>query len=151
HKLLALHNAKDFATKLKILGSLRPRDFKLSYPSIVEPRTGLSMGQHCEKMVQEWHITRLAQDELALKSHQNGVAAYNEGFYNDLVIPFRGLSRDGILRADTSLKKLAKLKPAFDFTGKGTLTAGNSTPLTDGSAAVFLTSEDYASKNNLPL
>jgi len=109
------------------------------------------MGQHCEKMVQEWNITRQAQDELALKSHQNGVAAYEQGFYNDLVFEFKGLKRDGILRADTSLEKLAKLKTAFDFTDKGTLTAGNSSPLTDGAAAVFLGSEEYAKQYNYPL
>lgn len=150
-KLIALHNEKDFWGKLKILFSLRPRDFKPVYPGIVEPRTHLSMGQHCEKMVQEWNIPQAAQDKLALKSHQSGVAAYNEGFYDDLVFEFKGVKRDSILRADTSLEKLAKLKPAFDFTGKGTLTAGNSSPLTDGAAAVLLASEDYATQYNYPL
>lgn len=150
-KLLALRAAKSFWDKTKILASLRLKDFKPDYPGIVEPRTHLSMGQHCEKMVKEWHISREAQDELALKSHQSGVRAYEEGFYNDLVFEFHGLKRDSILRADTSLEKLAKLKPAFDFSGKGTLTAGNSSPLTDGAAAVFLTSEEYAKEFNHPL
>ncbi len=144
HKLLEIRQAKDLASKLKIIATFRPADFKFAYPAVVEPRTHLSMGQHCEKMVQEWGISRQAQDELALKSHQNAVAAYNEGFYDDLVFPFQGLKRDGLVRADTSLEKLAKLKPVFDFTGKGTLTAGNSSPLTDGAAAVYLASEDSA-------
>ena len=148
HKLLEIRQAKDFTSKLKIITSLRPADFKLNYPAVVEPRTHLSMGQHCEKMVKEWGISRQAQDELSLKSHQNAMAAYNDGFYDDLVFEFKGLKRDGIVRADTSLEKLSKLKAAFDFTGKGTLTAGNSTPLTDGAAAVYLASEESAKKQN---
>lgn len=151
HKLLALHNAKTFAERMKILASIRPYDFKPQYPAIVEPRTHLSMGQHCELMVKEWNISRMEQDELALKSHQNGVAAYAAGFYDDLVFEYMGLKRDGILRADTSLEKLAKLKPVFDPSEKGTLTAGNSSPLTDGAAAVFLTSEESAKQFNHPL
>jgi acetyl-CoA C-acetyltransferase len=147
-KLISLRNEKNRLSKLKILSSFRPSDFKLHYPAVVEPRTHLSMGEHCEKMVKEWGITRKAQDQLALKSHQNGVMAYERGFYSDLVFEFMGLKRDGILRADTSLEKLAKLKTAFDFTDKGTLTAGNSSPLTDGAATVFLASEDYAKRNN---
>ncbi len=150
-KLMALYYTKDTLSKIKILSSFRPSDFKLIYPAVVEPRTGLSMGQHCEKMVKEWHITREAQDKLALKSHQNGVAAYNQGFYDDLVIDFMGLKRDKILRNDTSLEKLAKLKTEFDFTDKGTITAGNSSPLTDGAATVFLSSEDYAKRHHYPL
>lgn len=147
-KLLAFASAKDFSTKLKILASLRPADFKPEFPDVVEPRTRLSMGQHCEKMVQEWNISRAAQDELALKSHQNSAAAYEQKFYEDLVFEFMGLKRDGIVRTDTSLEKLAKLPPAFDFTGKGTLTAGNSSPLSDGAAAVFLACDDYARRFN---
>lgn len=149
-KLLGLYNAKDFQTRLKIITSFRPSDFKPEFPSVVEPRTGLSMGEHCEKMVKEWNISRREQDELSFKSHQNGVSAYSEGFYDDLVFEFKGMKKDGTLRADTSLEKLAKLKPAFDFTEKGTLTAGNSSPLTDGSSAVFLVSEEAAKKNNYP-
>lgn len=150
-KLLALHNAKDFATKLKIIASFRPADFKPQFPAVIEPRTGLSMGQHTEKMVKEWGISRQAQDELTLISHQNAVKAYEEGFYDDLVFPFMGLKRDTFLRADTSMEKLAKLKPAFDKSDAGTLTAGNSTPLTDGSAAVYLVCEDIAKKFNHPM
>jgi acetyl-CoA C-acetyltransferase len=140
-KLLQLRHAKSFLEKTKILFSIRPRDFKFKAPSVREPRTGLSMGEHCEKMVKEWNISREAQDALALKSHQNAAKAYDEGFYDDLVFEFNGLKKDGILRPDTSLEKLASLKPAFDFTGKGSLTAGNSTPLTDGAAAVLLASD----------
>ncbi len=150
-KLVSLNYEKNLVSKLKILASIRPSDFKLIYPAVIEPRTHLSMGQHCEKMVQEWHITRQAQDELALKSHQNGTQAYEEGFNNDLVFDFMGMKRDGTLRADTTIEKLAKLKPAFEFSDKGTLTAGNSSPLTDGSAAVFLASEEDAKRNDYPL
>lgn len=150
-KLLAYKEAKSFKDRLKILASLRPHDFKPQYPAVVEPRTHLSMGQHCELMVKEWQIPREAQDALALKSHQNGVAAYQQGFYDDLVFEFAGLKRDGTLRDDTSMEKLAKLKPVFDRSDKGTLTAGNSSPLTDGAAAVFLATEESANKLNLPL
>lgn len=147
-KLLQLNNQKDFLSKLKVIGSLRPSDFKLVFPGVTEPRTHLSMGQHCEKMVQEWNIGRQEQDEFALMSHKNGVKGYEEGFYEDLVFPYKGLTRDGILRGDTSLEKLGKLKREFEFSRKGTLTAGNSSPLTDGAAAVFMASEEYAKKNN---
>lgn len=144
NKLLGMHYAKNTFERMKHLFSLKFTDFMPIYPNVTEPRTHLSMGQHCEKMVQEWYIDRLAQDEQALLSHQNGIQAYQNGFYHDLVFPYQNLKQDAILRSDTTLEKLAKLKPAFDFTGKGTLTAGNSSPLTDGSAAVFLMSEHYA-------
>lgn len=147
-KLLALHEAKSLADKLKVIATMRPGDFKPAFPSVYEPRTGLSMGEHCEKMVKEWKISREDQDALALISHQNGVRAYNEHFYDDMVFEFQGLKRDGTLRADTSLEKLAKLKPAFDFSGTGTLTAGNSSPLTDGAAAVYLTTAEKAKEMN---
>ena len=147
-KLLALHDEKKFLSKLNILLSLRPSDLKLDYPAVVEPRTHLSMGEHCEKMVKEWGITRQAQDQLALISHQNGVKAYKEGFYNNLVFEFNKMKGDSILRSDTSLEKLSKLKTAFDLTDKGTLTAGNSSLLTDGAALFFLVSEEYAKRNN---
>jgi acetyl-CoA C-acetyltransferase len=150
-KLLALQFSKTFSQKLKTILSFRPSDFKLVYPTVMEPRTHLSMGEHCELMVKEWQIPFAAQNELALASHQNGVRAYEQGFYDDLVMEYKGLKRDTILRADTSLEKLAKLKPAFDFSGSGTLTAGNSSPLTDGAAAVFLTCEEDAKRNNYTL
>lgn len=150
-KLLALHNAKGFSAKWKIISSFRPADLKPQFPSVVEPRTGLSMGQHAEKMVKEWEISRLEQDELALKSHQAGIKAYEEGFYDDLVFDFMGLKRDSILRSETTIEKLAKLKPVFDTSGSGTLTAGNSTPLTDGSSAVYLLCEEIAKEFNHPI
>jgi acetyl-CoA C-acetyltransferase len=112
---------------------------------VAEPRTGKSMGDHCEDMAKEWNISRDSQDEWAVSSHKKLAAAYERGFFNDLIAPFRGVERDNILRPDTSLEKLATLKPAFDKTsGRGTLTAANSTPLTDGAAAVLLASEEWA-------
>lgn len=150
-KLIALNHEKNFLAKAKILASFRPSDFKLIFPAVVEPRTHLSMGEHCEKMVKEWGISREAQDQIAFKSHQNGVSAYEAGFQNDLVFEFMGSKYDGTLRADTSLEKLARLKTVFDTSDKGTLTAGNSSPLTDGAAAVFMASEAYAKLHNYPL
>lgn len=151
HKLLEFNAAKEPLEKAKILASLRPADLKPTMPAVVEPRTHMSMGEHTEKMVQEWKISREAQDELALKSHQNATRAYEQGFYKDLVFNFHGLDRDGIVRPDTTIEKLSKLKPAFEKSEIGTLTAGNSSPLTDGAAAVILTSEEGATKYNLPL
>lgn len=151
HKLVEFNAAKDGIEKAKILATLRPADLKPELPAVVEPRTKLSMGQHTEKMVQEWNISRQAQDALALRSHQNAVRAYEEGFYNDLVFEFHGLKRDGVVRPDTSLEKLAKLPPAFEKSPKGSLTAGNSSPLSDGSAAVILTSQEAAARLGLPL
>jgi acetyl-CoA C-acetyltransferase len=143
--------ARTFGDKLKIFASLRPSSIGLERPGITEPRTGLSMGQHCEKMAKDWQITRLAQDELALRSHLNAAKAYEAGFYDDLVVEYRGIKKDTIVRADTTLEKLQKLRPAFDSSPAGTLTAGNSSPLTDGSACCLIASEDYATKNNLPI
>ena len=149
-RLLAVNRAKTPGDKLKTavsgfsLGELKP-----SFPGVAEPRTGMSMGEHCELMAKEWKITRQAQDELALASHQKAAVAYERGFYKDLVVPFRGLERDGFLRADTSLEKLAALKPAFDKSEQGTLTAGNSTGLSDGASAVLLASEEWAAARGL--
>jgi acetyl-CoA C-acetyltransferase len=151
NKLIDIKNARDLPSKIKILATLRPADFKLIYPGINEPRTGLSMGEHCEKMVKEWGISRKSQDQLSFKSHGNGVKAFKDGFYHDLVFEFKGLTRDSILREDTTLEKLATLKAAFDSTEKGTLTAGNSSPLTDGSAAVLVACEDFARLNDYSL
>ena len=130
---------------------LRPSSFRPVLPGIAEPRTGLSMGESTELMVKTWGITRGEQDQLALESHQKATAAYDAGFYQDLVRDYLGLSQDNNIRADTSLEKLSKLKPAFDFSGAGTLTAGNSTPMTDGAAAVLLASEAWARERNLPV
>lgn len=150
-KLIDLNNAKSFGQRLSTILGIRPGDLKPTYPAIVEPRTSLSMGQHTEKMVKEWKITRAEQDQLAFESHQKGAKAYSEGFYNDLVVPFKGVSKDGILRADTTVEKLGKLKTVFDKSSAGTMTAGNSTAFTDGAAAVFMTSEAYAKQNNLDI
>jgi acetyl-CoA C-acetyltransferase len=117
---------------------------------VAEPRTGKSMGDHCELMAREWKVSREDQDRLAWESHQKAAAAYERGFFKDLVVPFRGIDRDNILRPDTTLEKLANLKPAFDrSSGHGTLTAGNSTPLSDGASAVLLASEDWARNRGL--
>ncbi|MCB0347350.1 MAG: acetyl-CoA C-acetyltransferase [Bdellovibrionales bacterium] len=146
--LLGLNNAKSFGAKLSMLLKISPSFLKPKIPAVVEPRTGLSMGEHCEKMVKEWGISREAQDQLAYESHQKAAAAYDEGFHDDLVFNFKGLNRDTITRKDTTIQKLASLKPAFDKSAAGTLTAGNSTPLTDGSSVVLLASEEACKKNN---
>lgn len=149
HWLIRLQNAKSFAEKLKVVTSFNPALLKPQIPAVKEPRTGLSMGQHCELMVKEWKISREEQDQLAYESHQKAAKAYEEGFHDDLIIEFKSLKKDPITRKETSLEKLAKLRPAFDTTGSGTLTAGNSTPLTDGASVVLLASEDWARTNNL--
>jgi acetyl-CoA C-acetyltransferase len=130
---------------------LRPRDLKPSVPGVAEARTGLSMGEHCELMAKEWNIGRTEQDELAVASHLKAAAAWNEGFYSELVVPHAGLASDNNVRPDTSVAKLALLKPAFDRSAAGTLTAGNSTPLTDGAACVLLASEEWAQARSLPI
>lgn len=147
--MLDLNKAKTAGERLKILLRFRPSFIVPAIPQNAEPRTGLSMGQHCEIMAKHWQISREAQDELTWHSHQNLLAAYNEGFFDDLISPFNGVARDGIMR-DTPLEKLAKLKPAFDKQN-GTLTAANSTTLTDGAAAVLLASEEWAAARNLPV
>lgn len=145
--MLQLNGAKTLLERLKIIGSLKLRDLAPKIPVIDEPRTKLSMGKHCELMVKEWGISREEQDELAMASHVNGAKAYAEGFYDDLVTPFQGLKQDGTLRGDTTLEKLAKLKPAF--IADGLLTAGNSSPLTDGSAGVLVANDVGASSLGL--
>ncbi|MBN1239505.1 MAG: acetyl-CoA C-acetyltransferase [Gammaproteobacteria bacterium] len=128
---------------------LRPKHFKPVLPGVVEPRTGLSMGESMEITAKQWQISRQDQDELALTSHRNAVKAYEEGFYRDLLVEYRGVTMDNNIRPDTSLEQLGKLKPVFDRSGNGTLTAGNSTPLTDGASAVLLASEDWARERGL--
>ena len=152
-RLLDLNRAKTFGQKLRAATrGFRLRELKPQVPGVVEPRTGLSMGQHCEKMAREWKIGRAEQDRWALESHRKLATAYDAGFFDDLVVPFRGVVRDNLLRADTTLEKLAALKPAFDRTsGQGTLTAGNSSALSDGAAATLLASEDWARQRNLPV
>lgn len=143
--LLDLHKARSFGEKWKALRGISLRSLRPRIPNVNEPRTLLSMGQHTELMVKEWKIPREEQDKFALASHKNGAKAYDSGFYEDLVHPFAGLKRDGTLRGDTSLEKLAKLKPAFDPVN-GSLTAGNSSPLTDGAAVVLVGNEAGAAR-----
>jgi acetyl-CoA C-acetyltransferase len=149
--LLKSFRGRSFGQRVSPFFGLRPKHFKPVLPGVIEPRTGLSMGQHTEKMVKTWQITREAQDQLAYESHVKAAAAWKEGFYNDLVVEYLGLKQDNNVRADTTPEKLAKLKPTFDFTGAGTLTAGNSTPLTDGASAVLLASEEWAARRKLPV
>ena len=149
HMILSLNRAKTWGQRLKLFASIRPSFMVPLLPANAEPRTGLSMGQHCERMVKQWGISREDQDQLTFNSHQNLIAAYNRGFFADLVRPFCGVERDGIMR-NTPLEKLAALKPAYDREN-GTLTAANSTTLTDGAAAVLLASEDWAKERNLPI
>lgn len=150
-KLIDLNNAKTFGERLSKIMRIRLADLKPAYPGITEPRTGLSMGQHTERMVKEWRISRLEQDQFALESHQKAAKAYKEGFYDDLVTPFKDVQRDTIVREDTSIEKLAKLRPVFDTTSAGTMTAGNSTTLTDGAGAVLMTSEEFARREGLTI
>jgi acetyl-CoA C-acetyltransferase len=147
--LLESFRGRTPAARLRPWLRLRPRHFKPALPGVVEPRTGLSMGESCEQMARRWGITRESQDQLALQSHRATVAAYDEGFYRDLVIRFEDLVEDNNLRRDTSLERLAALKPAF--ARDGTLTAGNSTPMTDGASGVLLASEAWARDRGLPV
>ncbi len=142
--LLDLRDAKTLGDRLRVAARFRPGMVLPQFPGVTEPRTGLSMGEHCELMVKEWKVSREEQDQLALESHQKAARAQADGFNADLLTPFQGLDKDAITRGDTSLEKLAKLKPAFDKSAAGTLTAGNSTPLTDGASAVLLASEEWA-------
>ena len=150
--LLDLSRAKTPQQKLAALARLRPGHLAPSAPTTGEPRTGLSMGEHQAITTAAWGITREAQDEVALASHQRLAAAYDAGFFDDLVTPFRRMTRDGNLRADTSLEKLAALSPVFGkhLDTPATMTAGNSTPLTDGASAVLLSSEAWAAERGLP-
>jgi acetyl-CoA C-acetyltransferase len=153
--MLEASRAKTTAQRLTALSKIRPAMLvQPALPRNGEPRTGLSMGEHAELMAQEWSISREDQDALALKSHMNLAKAYDDGFFNDLMTPFKGVSRDNNLRGDLSIEKLRSLKPVFDkkvAPEKGTLTAGNSTPLTDGASAVLLASEEWAKARNLPV
>ncbi|MCW4464925.1 acetyl-CoA C-acetyltransferase [Glutamicibacter sp. MNS18] len=151
--LLELARARSTKAKLTALSRLRPAHLAPSAPGTGEPRTGLSMGEHQAKTTRHWGITRTAQDELALASHRNLAAAYERGFFDDLMTSFNGLSRDNNLRADSTLEKLGSLKPAFgkSLGEEATMTAGNSTPLTDGASTVLLGSEDYATEHGLPM
>lgn len=149
--LLRSYRGKTMGARVRPWFGLRPKNLRPVLPGVTEPRTGLSMGESTELMVKTWGITRAEQDQMALESHQKAAAAYAQGFYKDLVIEYLGLSQDNNIRSDTTLEKLGKLRPAFDFSGAGTLTAGNSTPMTDGASAVLLGTEAWARERNLPV
>ena len=150
-RLARMSRAKDLKARIAPWLGFHVKELKPETPAPFEPSTGRSMGEHCEMMVKSWRISRQAQDQFALKSHQTGSAAFQRGFYKDLVMPFRGLAQDNTLRGDTTLEKMAKLPPAFDRTGEGTLTAANSSPLTDGAACVLLASEEWAKRHRFPV
>jgi len=145
--IVKFRQLRSLGQKLTNLVSLRPRDLRIYTPRIANRTTGLSMGEHTEITAKEWAIPREDQDRLALESHQRAVAGWERGFFDDIVIPVGKLTRDTIPRKDTSLEKLARLPPAFDKTsGRGSLTAGNSSPLTDGAAALWVGSESGVAK-----
>lgn len=150
-RLIQVGQSKTALDKVRAFKGLSPAELAPQPPAVAEPRTGLSMGQHCELMAQEWKISRAEQDEFAYASHKKGAAAYDEGYMDDLIVPCAGVYRDNNLRLDISLEKLASLKPAFEKSERGTLTAGNSTPMTDGASTVLLASEDWAKAHNLPV
>jgi acetyl-CoA C-acetyltransferase len=150
-RLLRSYRARTLSERVAPWFGLRPKDLRPVLPGIAEPRTGLSMGESTELMVKTWGVTRAEQDVLALESHQKAAAAYASGFYKDIVRDYLGVARDNNIRNDTTLEKLAKLKPVFDTSGAGTLTAGNSTPMTDGASAVLLASEAWARERDLPI
>jgi len=148
-KLVKVNAARDTKGRLAALGQIRPGDIGLEIPQNGEPRTGLSMGEHAALTALEWQIGREEQDELAAASHQHLAAAYDAGFLDDQITPFRGLERDSNLRADSTAEKLARLKPVFGKGEAATMTAGNSTPLTDGASAVLLASDEWAEEHGL--
>lgn len=149
--LMEIHRAHSPLERIKPIFKIRARHFKPQFPGVTEPRTGLSMGESTEFMAKKWDVRREHQDQLALSSHVKAAAAYDAGWFNDLVVPFEGAEKDNNIRCDTTFEKLSSLKPVFDKSDKGTMTAGNSTSLTDGSAAILLASEDWARKKNLPV
>ena len=149
--LMDIHAARSPMARLKAALKFRPRHLKPVLPGVEEPRTGLSMGASCELMAKQWQLTREEQDQLAMASHLNAAAAQEAGWYQDLITPFEGVERDNNVRPDASMESLGKLKPSFDRSGAGTMTAGNSTPLTDGASSVLLASEDWARERGLPV
>ncbi len=150
-RLVKLGKAKNLSAKLGIFKGLSAKELAPIPPSVNEPRTLLSMGQHCELMAKEWGITRQQQDELALASHKNAAAAYANGFFEDLLIPCEGVVRDNNMRPDSTMEALGGLRTAYDRSDAGTLTAGNSTPLTDGASGAILASEEWAKAHGLPV
>ena len=149
--LLDVFRARSVGQRILPWFRMRPKHFKPELPGVTEPRTGLSMGESTELIAREWDVQREHQDGLALSSHMKAAAAYDAGWYDDLVVPFMDCEEDNNIRRDTTLEKLAKLKPAFSKEEGGTLTAGNSTPLTDGAAAVLLADADWARLKNVPI
>jgi len=150
-RLVKVSTARTGKQRLQAFKGFSPSELKPALPANGEPRTGLSMGQHCERMAREWSVTREAQDQLAVESHHKAAKAYNDGFFDPLVNFWEGVSRDNNLRPDTTTEQLAGLKTVFSKTSDATLTAGNSTPLTDGAAAVLLASEEWAKARDLPV
>jgi acetyl-CoA C-acetyltransferase len=151
--LLELNRSRSVGGRLRAAAKLRPTQaLKPDVPRNAEPRTGLSMGEHAAVTAREWHVERAPQDELALASHQHLAAAYDRGFFDDLMTPYLGLTRDQNLRADTTLEKLASLKPVFGTRGENpTMTAGNSSALSDGASTVLLAAEEWAAARRLPV
>ncbi len=150
-RLTNLSRQKTLADKLKVFAGLGPRELTPLPPSVAEPRTGLNMGQHCELMAKEWEISREDQDQLAIESHKKASEAYETGYMDNLIVPCAGVFRDNNIRADANMEKLSTLRTVFDRSAAGTLTAANSTPLTDGAAAVLLASEEWAAAHGLPV
>jgi acetyl-CoA C-acetyltransferase len=148
--LLEAYRAKSNAQRVKALAKIRPQHVVPEMPRNAEPRTGLSMGEHTAIMAKDWGIGRTEQDELAVESHHKLAAAYDTGWLDDLVMPYLGQERDQNLRPDTSVEKMSKLKPVFGGED-GTMTAGNSTPLSDGASAVLISSEEWASERGIPV
>ncbi|MGI9248141.1 MAG: acetyl-CoA C-acetyltransferase [Woeseiaceae bacterium] len=149
--LLDIHSSRTMMGRIKPLFRFRPKHFKPELPGVEEPRTKLSMGESTEITAKEWDVQREHQDQLALASHIKAAEAYDKGWYEDIIVPFQDVEVDNNIRRDTTFDKLSALKPVFDRSGEGTMTAGNSTPLTDGAAAVLLASEDWARQKNLPV
>ncbi len=149
--MLDVYGARSTMDRIKPWFRLRPSMLAPEYPGVTEPRTGLSMGQSTEITARQWDVQREHQDQLALASHMKAAEAYDQGWYDDLVVPFMDVEEDNNIRRDTSFEKLQSLKPVFSKDSEATMTAGNSTPLTDGAAAVLLASEDWARKKNLPI
>ena len=149
--LMEIHRAHSPLARLKSMLKIRPKHFKPEFPGVTEPRTGLSMGESTEITAKKWDVQREHQDQVALASHIKAAAAYDAGWFDDLVVPFQDAEEDNNIRRDTTFEKLSTLKPVFDKSGEGTMTAGNSTALTDGAAAVLLASEDWARQKNLPV
>ncbi len=148
---LKLFRARSMGERLKLVSSLRPKSFMPKPPGVTEPSTGLTMGQHMEMTSKEMKISRIRQDEIALASHQNAAAAMEQGLLVDMIEPLAGVTKDTLVRADTSMEKLEKLRPVFDRSSAGTITAGNASALTDGASAVLLMSNERAQAENRPV